>query len=362
MIRSPRHKGTALAVLLLLPLGLAACKPDIQDPRLSPPLVMSTMASEASQNTESFTGIVKARVQSDLGFRVSGKIIQRLVDVGQTVKAGQPLMRIDPDDLALAITTKQEAVAAAKARAVQAIADEERDRILSHMNAVSRQTYEQAKAAADSARAQVAAAEAQAQIARNQGDYSLLVADADGTIVDTLAEPGQVVRAGQTVIKLAHAGPREASVELPETVRPAPDSTAQAMLYGNSATETVHLRQLSDAASLDTRTFEARYVLDGDMANAPLGATVTITLAAPKSGEMMEVPLGAVTDEGKGPGVWVITGSSTVDFHPVEIASLTEETALLKSGVNAQDRIVALGAHLLHEGEKVRMSDEKVSQ
>lgn len=362
MIKASSLKTTALAASLLLPLTLAACKPDLQDPRLNAPLVLTTTVPESRQDSQSFTGIVAARVQSNLGFRVPGKITERLVDVGQTVKAGQPLMRIDRNDLALAITAKQEAVTAAKAHAVQAIADEERYKVLSQMNAASKQTYEQAKAAADSARAQVTAAEAQAQIAKNEGDYSLLVADADGTIVDTLAEPGQVVNAGQTVVKLAHAGPREASVELPETVRPALDSTAQATLYGSNTTETVHLRQLSDAANPETRTFEARYVLDGDMANAPLGATVTISLASAKSDKIVEVPLGAVTDEGKGPGVWVVADSSTVSFHRVEIASLTEETALLKSGVNAQDKIVALGAHLLHEGEQVRTADEKVSQ
>jgi RND family efflux transporter MFP subunit len=348
--------------LLLLPFVLIACKPEGQDPRLNPPIVRTINAPDAKPTLQSFTGTVVARVQSNLGFRVPGKVIERLVDTGQTVKAGQPLMRLDRNDLALAITAKQEAVAAAKARVVQAIADEERYKTLSQMNAASRQSYEQAKAAADSARAQLAAAEAQAKIAKNEGDYSLLVADADGTIVDTLAEPGQVVSAGQTVIKLAHAGAREAAVDLPETVRPDLNSAAQAVLYGRTAAEPTHLRQLSDAAHPDTRTFEARYVLEGNMAQASLGTTVTIYLPVGGEEKTVEVPLGAVTDKGKGPGVWLVNDKSEVSFQPVEIISLTAETAILKNGLSAQDKIVALGAQLLHDGQKIRPVEQKASQ
>jgi len=352
-----------IAALINLTLSLAACKHEDQDPRLKTPLVRVMTVPEAEVHEQSFTGIVMARVQSNLGFRVSGKIVKRFVDTGQTVKAGQPLMRIDRNDLALAVAAKEEVVKAAKAHAIHAIADEARYKALSQLSAASRQTYELAKATADSARAQLAAAEAEAQIARNQGDYSLLVADANGTIVETLAEPGQVVNAGQTVIKLAHAGPREASVDLPETVRPALNSTAQAAIYGSFERDAVRLRQLSDSADPQTRTFEARYVLDGKMAQAPLGATVTLYLPLKGTIKTVEVPLGAITDEGKGPGVWVLDRNlSAVSFRPVEIASLTAETAILKNGVMPKDQIVSLGAHLLHEGEKVRIAEVKGSK
>src|SRR5262249_43132460 len=152
----------------------------------------------------------------NLGFRVSGKVIERLVDVGQDVQAGQPLMRLDQKDLDLALSAKENAVAAARALAVQTKADETRYRQLTVAGWVARQRYDQAKAAFDTANAQLAAAEAQADVARNEAGYSLLLADTDGTVVETLAEPGQVVAAGQTVLKLAHAGPREALVNLPE--------------------------------------------------------------------------------------------------------------------------------------------------
>src|SRR5437016_6488987 len=162
------------------------------DPRLRPQLVRIAVAKPAGASERGFTGIISARVQSNLGFRVPGKVVERLVDVGQEVRAGQPLMRLDQKDLALALTAKENAVAAARALAAQTRADEARYRQLTADGWVSRQRYDQAKAAADSAEAQLAAAEAQADVARNEAGYSLLLADADGTVVGTLAEPGQV--------------------------------------------------------------------------------------------------------------------------------------------------------------------------
>src|SRR6185295_5751750 len=128
------------------------------------------------------------------------------------------------------------------------------------------------KANAEAARAQLKAAEAQARAAQNALGYALLVADLDGVIVETLAEPGQVVAAGQTVVRLAQHGPREAIVQLPETLRPALGSTAQAAIFGRAGVVTpTHLRELSSAADPATRTFQAKYVLEGPLADAPLG-------------------------------------------------------------------------------------------
>ena len=138
-----------------------------------------------------FTGIIGARVQSNLGFRVAGKIVERLVNAGQQVKAGQPLMRIDETDLRLAVTAKRNAVAAARASFVQTEADEQRYAKLVSNGWASRQRYEQAKAALDTAEAQLATAEADARVSENEATYSVLVADADGTVVETLASPGR---------------------------------------------------------------------------------------------------------------------------------------------------------------------------
>lgn len=331
----------------------------VSDPRQEAPMVRLVAAAQVAGSERGFTGIVAARVQSNLGFRVAGKIVERLVNAGQQVKVGQPLMRIDEADLRLAVTAKRNAVAAARASVVQTDADERRYANLVSNGWASQQRYEQAKAALDTAQAQLAAAEADARVTENEATYSILVADADGTVVETLSEPGQVVSAGQTVVRIAQAGPREAVVALPETIRPAIGSVAEASLYGGDGQRyTAHLRQLSDSADPQTRTYEARYVLDGAAAAAPLGATVTIRLASQASLPEVQVPLGAVLDDGAKTGVWVWdAASSTVHFRPVRLVRITSETAVI-SGLNAGDRVVSLGAHLLREGAHVKTASE----
>src|SRR5437762_7641948 len=233
-------------------------KATVKDPRLQSPRVEVFKAKAAASNSRTFTGIVEPRVQSDLGFRVGGKILERSVDVGQRVQKGQVLMKLDPVDLILSFAAQQAIVEAARAKYIQAKADEARFAALVKSGAVSHQDYDQARAALDSAKAQLQAAEAQARVSNNSSEYAVLLADADGVIVRTLSEPGQVVAAGQTVIQLAHDGPREALINLPEGVRPDLGTTASARLYGQDQMYQARLRQLSDVADLASRTFEAR--------------------------------------------------------------------------------------------------------
>ncbi len=329
--------------------------PAMSDPRLEAPLVRLMTVGPVSGATRSFTGIIGARVESDLGFRVPGKIVERLVDIGQQVKAGQPLMRIDDSDLRLALSAKRNAVAAAQATVDQTAADERRYASLRDDGWITRQRYEQAKAASDTAEAQLAAAVADERVAENQATYSVLVADADGTVIETLGEPGQVVGAGQTVVRVAEAGPREAVVSLPETIRPQIGALAEAALYGSDGDRyRVHLRQLSDSADARTRTYEARYVFDGEAPEAPLGATVSIHVAGKAGQQEIQAPLGAILDDGERTGVWVLDrASSTVGFRPVQLVRLGSETAVI-SGLTSGEQIVALGAQLLQDGARVR--------
>jgi RND family efflux transporter MFP subunit len=343
-------------------LGLAGCEKSENDARTSPPVVMTAVAKPAEETERAFTGTVSARVQSNLGFRVPGKVEERLVDTGQTVHVGQKLMRIDRTDLSLAITAQENTVAAAKAALVQATADEARDRDLLAKGWTPRQKWDASKRTLDSAKAQLAAAEAQAGVARNQGDYSVLLADADGVVMETLAEPGQVIAAGQTVIRLAHAGPREASVNLPEAMHPALGSMAEANLYGSPDTRSpARLRQLSDVADPMTRTFEARFVLSGAATNAPLGGTVTIHLPTAQTEAGVAVPLGALVNDGTRTGVWLLHGDG-VSFQPVQIGQIGEETAILTKGLTAGEAVVALGAQFLHEGQRVRFANIQESK
>nr|WP_216293957.1 efflux RND transporter periplasmic adaptor subunit [Delftia acidovorans]MCA1068244.1 Multidrug resistance protein MexA [Delftia acidovorans] len=371
-----RHRHLSIAAVGALSLALAACgKSTPPDPRTQPPLVRTTLVAPGNSSERVFTGTIAARVQGDLGFRVAGKVLERLVDTGQTVRRGQALLRLDPVDLKLAAHAQQAAVAAARARAQQASDEEQRYRDLQGTGAVSALAHEQIKAAADAARAQLRAAEAQAAAALNASRYAELLADADGIVMETLAEPGQVVSAGQVVVRLAHAGRREAVVQLPETLRPALGSAAQARLFGREdVVIPARLRQLSDVADRATRTFEARYVLDaGAAASAPLGSTVTLRIGGTSTATAtstststststagkatLQVPIGAILDEGNGAAVWVVQGDQ-VRRQPVTVVQVQDGNAQVAGALDQGDRIVALGAHLLSEGAQVRLDSE----
>jgi RND family efflux transporter MFP subunit len=348
--------GAAAFTTLAIPTQEASA---VRDPRQEPPIVRLVRAEKVTGSERGFTGIIGAKVESNLGFRVAGKIVERLVDIGQEVKAGQPLMRIDDTDLRLALAAKRNAVTVASALVAQTEPDERRYAKLLEGGWVPRQRYEQAKAALATAEAQLAAADAEARVAGNEATYTVLLADTDGTVVETLGEPGQVVAAGQTVVRVAEAGPREAVVALPETIRPMIGSKAEAIIYGGDGRRyAAHLRQLSNSADARTRTYEARYVLDGEAATAPLGATVTIRLANQARQPEVQVPLGALLDDGEKTGVWVLdSATSTVRFLPVKLVRVSGEAAVI-SGLNSSDPIVSLGAHLLKEGARVRTASE----
>ncbi|OUK58349.1 efflux RND transporter periplasmic adaptor subunit [Klebsiella pneumoniae] len=331
-----RLNAVHLAVCLL-PLALAGCgePADHDDPRIRPPLVRVATVERAEAGSRAFTGVIVARTQSDLGFRVAGKVLERRVETGQSVKRGQLLLRLN--DLA-------------------------RYRGLVASGAISAAEFDQINAAAEAARGDLSAAQAQANVAQNATGYAGLLADADGVVVETLAEPGQVVSAGQVVIRLARAGQREARVQLPETLRPAVGSEALATRYGSeSQPVTATLRLLSDAADATTRTFEARYVLNGALANAPLGSTVTLRIGNDQApGQVLAVPLASVYDPGNGPGVWRIASRpATVSWQPVTVLGLDDETARVTGPLKPGEPIVALGAHLLHQGEAVRLAERR---
>lgn len=355
-----QRQSILASVILLGSLSLVACseKPP-QDPRTAVPLVKTATVKPASSASRAFTGTVAARVQSDLAFRVSGKVLERYVDAGQKVKRGQPLLRIDANDLLLSVTGQQETVMAAKVRADQTAQEELRHRGLVEAGAISSSTYDQIKAAADAAQAQLKATESQAGVAKNASSYATLLADSDGVVVETLAEPGQVVNAGQTVIRIAHAGEREAIVNLPETMHPPLGIKAIATLYGKEDQKSnAKLRQLSESADALTRTYEARFTLADALVNARLGATVIIQMNEDETGQHdhFEVPVGAILDSGKATGIWLVDGkSSQVHWRPIHLINVSEETAIVTGNLETSDEIVALGAHLLRDGEKIRV-------
>lgn len=350
------RRGIAGATLLL---SLAACSHP--EPPPQPLAKVAWFTAGASENTaSSFTGVVHARTESNLGFRVAGKVVERLVDPGQRVKKGQALMRIDPVDYELAAGAAHAAVEAALARQVQAVAEEERMRKLLVTGAVSTQAYEQAKAASETAVAQARAEAARARQSDHQRDYAVLVADMDGVVLEVPSDVGQVVAAGQTTVRLAREGAREALVYLPENALALAKRPATAVLYSEAgASYPATLRELAAVADPLTRTYQARYTLGGNAGSAPLGATVTVSMqsaAQAGPGAEVSVPVSALVDQGGGMGVWVIDSkTSTVTLRAVKVAKLGEEQARLSQGLLPGERAVAFGGHLLKAGQKVQL-------
>lgn len=351
----------ALAPVAVL---LTACGQD-EPSAQRPPLVRTVTVGPASTATQRFTGVIRARTESGLGFRVGGKIAERLVDPGQRVSAGQPLMRLERTDFTLALGSAQAMVDAARAQAVKAANDEKRSRKLATAGWVSAAGYEQVKAVADAAAAQLASAEAQADQIANQVAYAELKADAAGVVMDVSGEPGQVVAAGQPVVKLAREGAREAEIFLPEGSQRRADGDAVARLYTDrEKTFPAALREVSAIADPATRTYRARYVLAGLGESAPLGATVTVELSPSLRGSdaSREVPLGAVFDSGTGTAVWKVDPETgTVSAQAVTLTRLGAERAEILSDLTEGDRIVALGAHLLKDGQRVRLAPAQVA-
>jgi len=301
----------------------------------------------ATNETRHYTGVVRARTESQLGFRVAGKISERLVNAGEAVKTGQPLLKLDPTDYQLALQ-------AARAVNTQASLELARVRVLVEKGAESRDLLEKATAAAETSAAQAE------QIA-NQAGYTTLYANTDGIVMTTLAEPGQVVAAGQAVLVLAKDGLREAAVDIPEgSLEKIRGRKATAQLYLNSEFRVpATFREISGVADPVARTYQARYVLEGESAQFPLGATVTVRISANSDDAQptTEIPLGSLIDRGEGSAVWVVDpGTSTLQKRAVSIVKLGAETALVSQGLKHGDVVVSLGAQLLDSGEVVRVA------
>ena len=362
------RRGTLLALGSLCSIALLGCGRHEAQENTTTPKVVSVVEIDTTRHGPGdamrFTGVVRARTESSLGFRVAGKIAERLVDAGDTVRKGQPLLKLDPVDYQLALKAAHAAVEAARAVHTQAGLEQARVRVLVGKRAESQDALEKADAEAESSAAQLRSAEARADQIANQAGYTTLYADADGVVMITLAEPGQVVSAGQPVVMLARDGLREAAVDIPEgSLEQIRKRAATAQLYVNPAkTVSATLREISGAADPVSRTYPARYVLQGDPAQFPLGATVTVRVvsSAETSRPATAIPLGSLIDRGDGAAVWVVDPrTSTIRRRPVSIAKLGAESAWVSDGLRTGDFVVALGAQLLNTGDAVRM--EKLS-
>ena len=317
------------------------------------PVLIATVAP-ATRPANAYTGVVAARIDSGLGFRVGGKIVERLVDPGDRVARGDALLVLDVDDFELQLRAARDRLRAADSRLRQAQDDERRYRQLAAAGAAAPRTFELASTSLRVAEAEAASARAEASQIENRRSYSTLHADGDGVITEVRVERSQVVAEGQIVVRLAHDGAREAVIDIPETQLARAANHARASAFGDSEhVVEATLRELSAAADPVTRTFRARYVLAANGASLPIGSTVTVRLASAAASDLSLVPIGALHDPGGGAGVWRVGADLRVRFAPVRVVELAQEHALV-AGVAVGDSVIALGAHLLHEGDLVR--------
>jgi RND family efflux transporter MFP subunit len=348
-----RIQNIAAILVMLAPVG--GCDRHPAAAEAHPPLVRTFVIGKASSRKVSYTGVVRSKIEADLGFRVPGKIVERLVDPGETVRRGDALMRLDPTDFGLALSAASQRLRAAEAEAVRAIAEERRYAVLVQTSAVSRADYDRALALRRSATANLEAARAAEQQAGDEKSYTVLTADSDGLVTEVLAQPGQVVAAGNAVVKLARSGAREALVAIPETALASLPRIGTARIFGGTSSTTATLREIAGAADPLTRTYAVRFTLDSSAA-LPIGATVTVQVE-PQAAAVAEIPLAALDDGGGGPGVWTIGTDSRVSFNPVSIVTFGDETVFVDArSIPAGSHIVALGAQLLRSGEQVRLA------
>jgi RND family efflux transporter MFP subunit len=308
------------------------------------------------ERVEVLPGVIKARIESDLAFRVGGKIAVRLVDAGAQVQAGQPLARLDETDFGLQLEQAEAEQLSARAARVQAEAEEKRITALSKQGWSATADFDKTRLAAEQARAAVIRADRTVALARNAIDYTTLRADADGVISAVEAEPGQVVAAGAPVVKLARSAELEAAVSVPETLieraRTAPARVAFWALPGLSAA--ARLRELAAASDPATRTYPARFTLIGAPKDVRLGMSLTVSLES-AAAPVARLPIAAIFDRGRGPSVWVVGPDGALRATAVTLAGGDAESAFVSAGVADGARVVALGAHKFVEGDRVRV-------
>jgi RND family efflux transporter MFP subunit len=351
-----------LFALSLLPL-LAACNDLAQSADAKPerPVQVQKVTFEPSDVNREFVGVVRARYETDLGFRVAGKIIARAVNVGDRVHAGDVVARVDAEDFKLQVESARAELSAAMSSVAQTAADELRYRTLRERGYAAVADYDRKKTAKDEADGRLERAQRALDLARNQNTYSELKADADGVITATMAEPGQVVAIGQGVVRLAHRGEKEALVALPETwLGEARQSVASVRLWSDPKRRfAAQLRELSPQADAATRTYAARFSIADPDDVVALGMTAIVTLSHMSEDDVAKLPLSAIINRGSGPSVYVVARDGELSLQPVTLASFTADTALVTGGVQDGDKVVTLGVQKLIAGQRVRTIDAR---
>ena len=331
-------------------LFLTACQP-AEAPKTVAPTVMVQAVTLAPGGENFYSGEIRARHEFDVAFRVGGKIIARLVDAGAEITAGQPLARLDPADLELNASAARAQLAAAESDFATARTERERYAGLVKQKFVSATAFEAKDNAFNSASARLAQAQSQAKISGNQASYGVLSSDKPAIVTAVLADAGQVVSAGQTVMRLARPEAKEVAIAVPEN-RLAALKSAQSITVNLWAEPKIvvqgRVREVAPAADAATRTFLVRVALIDPPADVRLGMTARVSLGM-TTAALLSVPLNAVVDRGQGAQVWVVQDGK-VTPRAVQIAQFGENSVAIASGLQEGELVIVSGLNQLVAG------------
>jgi RND family efflux transporter MFP subunit len=308
------------------------------------------------------TGRIEAEDEARLAFRLSGRMIARDVNVGDRVEAGQLIARLDSQDQQNALQAAEANLMAAQGQATEAEAEFQRQRTLEERGFAARAVYERARQGRQTTRSQVEAAEAQVRFARDQVAFTDLHADAEGVVTETGAEPGEVVQAGQLIVRLARQNGRDAVFDVPaQVLRSAPpDPEIQVFLTEDPGLEAIgRVREVAEQADPATRTFQVKVGLAAPPPEMRLGATVTGRMEIDE-GEVIRLPATALTRQGDDPAVWVVDpATETVSLRAVDVLRYEPAAIVVASGVTPGEIVVTAGVQALHPGQKVRLLEPR---
>ena len=324
---------------------------------LGRPVLAATVHYEAESPERSFVGTIKPRIETDMGFRVPGKVAKRLVEVGQTVEIGQPLATLDEVDLKLQAEQAVAEFTAATGVVAQAVAAETRAKELRGKGWTTDAQMDTSRAAADEARARLNRAERSVELTKNSLSYAKLVADTRGVVTATLVEPGQVVASGQTAIRVARFAEKEAVVAIPETLLGrAKDGVATVTLWSDADKKyAARLREVAPSADPATRTYLAKFSLPDAGDSVSLGMTATMTLSDSATERVAKLPLSALYSQGGDPSLYIVDDKGEVALKPVTVKSYESNNVIISGGVDEGAKVIALGVQKLDPAQKVRV-------
>ncbi|MDR3466299.1 MAG: efflux RND transporter periplasmic adaptor subunit [Xanthobacteraceae bacterium] len=352
-------KGLGKISAAVLALALVGCNEKAADQaKPGRPVLVTAVHYEAETAERSFVGVIRPRIETDMGFRVAGKVAKRLVEVGQRVEAGQPLAELDEVDLRLQAEQAEAEQRAATGVVAQAVAAENRTKELKAKGWATDAQLDQTKAGADEARARLSRAERSVELTKNALSYTTLTADARGVVTATLIEPGQVVASGQTAVRVARSAEKEVVVAIPETLTlRAKNGLAHVTLWSDPDHRHVaRLRELSPTADAATRTYLAKFSLPDAGDDVQLGMTATLMLADSDHDRVARVPLSALFSQGDHPSLFVVDDKTgLLTLQPVVVKSYETNDAVISGGVPEGARVVALGVQKLDPAQKVRV-------